>query len=112
MIQIENPEGDYGFPGVQARAEVSRRMQAKKGKSKSEAKPFEEESGRVTERPRGRSAQGMTPEEKQQEVILLLQHFHGFITDHYGPRCSEFKGGCRICAMWAVYDLVDAMICE
>ena len=64
----------------------------------------------MPELPDVRSAQGKSPEEKQQEVLLLLQHFHCFITDHYGPRCSDFKGGCRICAMWAVYDLVDAMI--
>ena len=53
-----------------------------------------------------------TPAEKEQETILILQHLHCFIIDHYGPRCSEFKGGCRSCAMWSIYDLVDAMICE
>jgi hypothetical protein len=114
MIHIENSDGDQVFPGErQTRAEVSRRhsMQAKKSKSNPDAKLFEEHR-RMPELPDVRGARGKSPEEKQQEVLLLLQHFHCFITDHYGPRCSDFKGGCRICAMWAVYDLVDAMICE
>ena len=113
MPHIENSDGDQAFPdGRQSRVNVSKRPSMRaKNKPNPQAKRLQEPKS-VPELPKSRSTRGKSPDEKQREVILLLEHLHCFITDHYGPRCSEFKGGCRICAMWAAYDLVDAMICE
>lgn len=40
----------------------------------------------------------------------FLQGFQGFITKHYGPRCPEPCAGCKVCQMWAIYDVFALQI--
>jgi hypothetical protein len=44
------------------------------------------------------------------EVTAFMKTFRGFITSHFGKRCSTIENGCGCCQMWKAYDLVDTMI--
>ena len=42
----------------------------------------------------------------------FMAQFTRYITKHYGERCPEVSGGCCLCAVWAAYDLVDALLVD
>ena len=44
------------------------------------------------------------------EVTAFMKTFRGFVTSHFGKRCSIVENGCGCCQMWKAYDLVDTMI--
>jgi hypothetical protein len=43
--------------------------------------------------------------------VNLFQQFHDLIVRDYGVRCAEPEGGCPICQMWGMYDLLKISVC-
>jgi hypothetical protein len=49
-------------------------------------------------------------EELDPASAKFLSDMREYLTRHYGERCPDRQPGCKVCQMWAVYDLTEISI--